>query len=58
MPAICYRIAVEMHVKDIRGLAKAERRSSLEAKQCTICARWFTVKKGSRTLCFRCEEGQ
>jgi len=27
------------------------------AKQCK-CGRWFTVRKGNRVLCFRCEEGQ
>ena len=45
-------------MQDIRGLAKAERRSSLEAKQCEQCKRWFTRKASTRTVCFRCEEGQ
>jgi hypothetical protein len=47
-------------MKDIRGLAKAERQSSLEAKQCQ-CGRWFTIRgKVARDQCFRCEqlEGQ
>jgi len=43
-------------MKDIRGLAKAERQSTLEARQCVSCHRWFTRKAGSRVVCFYCEE--
>jgi hypothetical protein len=31
--------------KDARGLAKAQRQSSLEAKQCVVCGRWFSKRR-------------
>jgi hypothetical protein len=45
-------------MKNMRGVLKAQRQYSDEAKQCQQCARWFTDRRGNRVLCFRCEEGQ
>jgi len=43
-------------MKDARGQQKAEKQSKLEAVRCCTCHRWFTVRKASRVVCFRCEE--
>ena len=44
-------------MQDARGMKRAEKADRLEAKQCTICHRWFTVRRASRSTCFKCEEG-
>jgi len=49
---------MELHLKNIRGLRKAERRYGHdEPKRCVACRRWFRPKPRSReqALCPRCE---